>query len=96
MEDLSTRFANLLDKTETLLVKYAKVRDEAGRLRGELDALRRQNEEREARIRELDEKVTILKTAKEMGNDEEDRAAIRQKVNEYIREIDRCIALLNA
>ncbi len=96
MEDVSARFANLLDKTETLMVKYAKLREEAARLRQEVGNLQEDKAKRDARIKELDEKVTVLKTAKEIGTDEEDRSAIRQKVNEYIREIDKCIAMLNA
>lgn len=96
MEDLSARFANLLDKTETLMVKYAKLREESTRLRQEVGSLQEDKAQREATIQELNEKVTVLKTAKEIGTDDEDRSAIRQKVNEYIREIDKCIAMLNA
>jgi predicted RNase H-like nuclease (RuvC/YqgF family) len=95
MEDLSVRFANLFDKVESLLVKYARSRDEILRLKKENEELRRYKEERDEKIRELNDKIAVLRTVKEIGNDGEDRSAIRQKVNEYIKEIDRCIALLN-
>lgn len=95
MKDFSSRFANLLDKVETLLVKHAKAREENQRLREELAEYRRLQQDREEQIRELDAKITVLKTAKEITGDDEDKVAIRQKVNEYIREIDRCIAMLN-
>ena len=78
------------------MVKYAKLRDESARLRQEVGTLQEDKAQRDARIKELDEKVTVLKTAKEIGTDDDDRSAIRQKVNEYIREIDKCIAMLNA
>lgn len=103
MEDLSVKFANLLDKVETLMVKYARSREENGRLKAENDELRQLKTERDLRIRELDDKITVLRTVREISQDgqengaeSEDRAAIRQKVNEYIKEIDRCIALLSA
>ncbi len=95
MEDWSAGLANILDKVETLMVKYARAKEENKNLRTELEDMRRLKEERDQRVRELDEKITVLKTVREIGQDDEDRAAIRQKVSEYIKEIDRCIALLN-
>jgi uncharacterized protein YydD (DUF2326 family) len=95
MKDLSVRFANLFDKVETLLVKYARSRDELLRLRKENEELRQHQAERDDKIRELNDKIALLRTAREIGKEGEDRSVIRQKVNEYIKEIDRCIALLN-
>ena len=103
MEDLSVKFANLFDKVETLMVKYARSREENSQLKAENEELRQLKAERDQRIRELDDKITVLRTVREIsqdgqegGQDSEDRAAIRHKVNEYIKEIDRCIALLSA
>ncbi len=55
MKDLSVRFANLFDKVETLLVKYARSRDELLRLRKENEELRQHQAERDDKIRELNE-----------------------------------------
>jgi regulator of replication initiation timing len=105
MEDLSVKFANLFDKVETLMVKYARSREENSLLKAENEELRQLKAERDLRIRELDDKITMLRTVREIsqdgqepaeGADRDDRAAIRNKVNEYIKEIDRCIALLSA
>jgi hypothetical protein len=105
MEDLSVKFANLFDKVETLMVKYARAREENSLLKAENEELRQLKAERDLRIRELDDKITVLRTVREIsqdgldapeGSESEDRAAIRNKVNEYIKEIDRCIALLSA
>jgi uncharacterized protein YydD (DUF2326 family) len=96
MEDLSIKFANVLDKVETLMVKYARTREEVAQLKEENLELMRHKEERDQRIRELDDKIAVLRTVREIGQDGEDRTVIRQKVNEYIKEIDRCIALLSS
>lgn len=96
MEDLSKNLANLLDKVETLMVKYARTREELHRVKLQNEELTRHKEERDEHIRELDDKIAVLRTVREIGQDEEDRNAIRQKVNEYIREIDRCISLLSS
>ncbi|GEM_PF-324376 len=105
MEDLSVKFANLFDKVETLMVKYARSREENSHLKAENKELHQLKQERDQRIRELDDKITVLRTVRQIsqdgqespdGQESEDRAAIRHKVNEYIKEIDRCIALLSA
>ncbi len=99
MEDLSIKFANLFDKVETLLVKFAKAREENTQLKLENEELRRLKEARDQQIRDLDDKITVLRTVREIthdGPEGEDRTAIRQKVTEYIKEIDRCIALLSS
>lgn len=96
MEDLTGKFDNLFDKVETLMVKYARANEENRRLAEENEKLRAQKKERDETIRTLDHKIGVLKTAGSVGGNPEDKAEIRQKVNEYIREIDRCIAMLNS
>ena len=67
-------------------------------LLGHQEELRRQ----EATIASLDERLKLAKIATvTQGNglsEEEDafRKEVRGKINDYIREIDRCIALLNS
>ena len=96
MEDLSPRIQNLFDKVETLMVKYGKAREENRRLSEENAELRKQQEDQNGKIQELDHSIAVLKTAQTIEHSDADKTEIRQKVNEYIREIDRCIAMLNA
>ena len=65
--------------------------------------LKRENKElegllagKDGEIEELENKIKILKLAQNLSGDESDeKTEIKRKINEYIREIDRCIAMLN-
>ncbi len=90
------------DKLQQLIKKLQQSQADNAMLREQLlehqEALRRQ----EATIVSLDEKLKLAKIATVTQgnglNEEEDafRKEVRGKINDYIREIDRCIALLNS
>ena len=53
-------------------------------------------EDRKTDIKRLEEKIKLLRITKSVSaQDVEKNKESRQKINEYVREIDKCIALLN-
>ena len=62
--------------------------------REEAQRLKLQIENQAAMIEELNNKIKIIKLAHSFEGGE-DTAALKRKINEYIREIDNSIALLN-
>jgi chromosome segregation ATPase len=64
-----------------------KAREEAHRLKIRID-----NQALE--IEDLNNRIKIIKLARSFDSDQ-DTAALKRKINEYIREIDNSIALLN-
>ncbi len=48
----------------------------------------------ENKRKELEEKVRVLKLAKSLEGTSEKTFDIKQKINEFVREIDNCIVLL--
>jgi hypothetical protein len=50
--------------------------------------------EQQARIVQLEEKVKTLQMANALTT-KEDAASVRLRINELVREVDRCIAMLN-
>ena len=66
---------------------------ENGRLRQEIEELRSKEHELSDRCRQLEEQVGVLKAV--TGRlDEPARKELEKRLSQYIREIDRCIALL--
>jgi uncharacterized protein YoxC len=55
------------------------------------DELRGKEEE----IEELKEKNRLVKLAQAVSESDQNTRDIKIKINEYVREIDRCIALIN-
>ena len=52
-------------------------------------------QEQEQQIVALQDKVKLMNISKSVDVDQADVKATRLKINEYVREIDKCIALLN-
>ena len=65
----------------------AKAREEAQRLKLQVD-------NQLVEIEELNNKIKILKLARSF-EEGDDKTELKRKINEYIREIDHSIALLN-
>ena len=59
-----------------------------GKLLKELD-------EKQKVVKSLEEKIKVIKISKLVSSDGEDNKKTKQKINEYVREIDKCIGLLN-
>lgn len=67
------------------------------RLKDECDALYRINKELQAQIEELSEKNSELQNTGALHNHsgEDLKMVTRQRINELVKEVDECIALLN-
>lgn len=52
-------------------------------------------EKKENNLKELEEKIKLMNISKSVDSSHGDIKATRLKINEYVREIDKCIALLN-
>lgn len=51
--------------------------------------------QKEEEIQQLNEKLKIVKMAKSLDGSADKNTEVKLKINELVREIDRCIGLLN-
>ena len=80
-------------KLQELLRKHETLIKENDRLRKENTELSSRHELHVGRIADLEQTVSVLRTL--TGNmEDQDKKALEKQLNAYIREIDRCIALL--
>ena len=94
MADLDLQLKSLQEKLQQLLKQQLVLHKENQRLHKELDKAGNANKEKEQFIQNLQQKVDTLKLG--AGNlDESDKAALGKKIDGYLKEIDKCIALLN-
>tara|TARA_B100001250_G_scaffold352526_1_gene325343 strand:- start:319 stop:600 length:282 start_codon:yes stop_codon:yes gene_type:complete len=82
-------------KLERLIEKHKKLQFESLELQKDNDALKASLEAKEAKIVSLQDKVKLMNISKSIDIDKQAKKATRLKINEYVREIDKCIALLN-
>jgi vacuolar-type H+-ATPase subunit I/STV1 len=94
MNPLEQHIQRINEKIQQLLKQYRLSQKENEKLRKELADIKALHTERSNLIDELEQKVAILKTATNNMN-EEDKKDLEKRLNHYIREIDRCIAILS-
>lgn len=90
-------FANMVgileEKTLQLLERKKELMLEVTALKGQLKEQQSKSISMETEIDELKEKNKILRISK--GVEGEDKGEIRLKINEIVREVDKCISQLN-
>ena len=92
---MKTIISNIDVKVRRLIARLAQLQLEKSDLQEDNSALTKRLEEKEEEVRALQEKVKLMNISKSVDINKEDVKATRLKINEYVREIDRCIALLN-
>ena len=87
---------NIEKKVLKIISLYDSVRKEKEEILSQTLVLKSDLSERKEEIRRLEEKINLLRITKSIvTQDVEKNKESRQKINEYVREIDKCIALLN-
>ena len=89
-------FINKIEKKIALLIeKYASIKDEKIILEKKNNELFVELEQKAKQIKNLEDKIKIMKISKSVDSSREDVHKTKHKINEYVREIDKCLALLN-
>ena len=87
------QFNSINDKLQQLLKQQLRLKKENERLRTELEVCKEKEDVYQQKIDELAQQISIIKLgAGEMN--EKDKKEFERKINQYVREIDKCIAFL--
>lgn len=96
---MTNRYEELINafeiKLRKLISEYKSLQAQNARLKEELD--RKQNDLMHAHqeVLELRKNYDHLQLAKNLGSTEEERQESKQKITKMVREIDKCLALLD-
>ena len=94
MSTTATQLDKVLDKTQRLIELCAALQEENDLLKLENDTLMVALNASKNKTKEMDEKLGALKLAKSFSETNEKSLDIKQKINEFVQEIDKCIVLL--
>jgi hypothetical protein len=83
------------EKLQQLLKQHHHLQKENELIKTELDQLKKQTEEYNVATDRLKQQVEILKYTNGEMTDEE-RKQFEKRINGYLKEIDRCIAMLSS
>jgi phage shock protein A len=90
----ATQLNQVIDKTQRLIELCAALQEENDLLKLENDTLTVALNASRNKTKELDEKMRAVKLAKSFSETNEKNVDIKQKINEFVQEIDKCIVLL--
>ncbi len=94
MSDLEKNIKRINDKLQLLLKNYQLLQKDNQRQSLIIEELTKVKEKGSQQITALREQVSILKAATGQMNEAEKRA-FEKTINQYIKEIDKCIGLLS-
>lgn len=93
--------STVAEQLDSVLHKTARLIELCNAIQEENDLLKQENESVKAALTnsrnkntELEEKLRVLKLAKSLEGTSEKSLDIKQKINEFVREIDKCVVLL--
>ncbi len=95
MSEISERMQRMKAKLDKVASKGAALKSQNEQLKQELETAKSRLQAQEMRITALGEEVNRIKLAKTVVTVSGDKAEMKFKVNEMVKEIDKCIALLN-
>jgi uncharacterized protein YlxW (UPF0749 family) len=99
MQKLIAKTDILIDKARKLAGENVKLKTANSQLEQEVKDLRLALDSEGRKNSELNNKIKIIKLAQNISSDTPDEnqevTELKRKINEYIKEIDNCIAMLN-
>lgn len=95
MESLEKYIGQLTDRVEQLVRDHGVLKRENELLRQKNVKLEQLVIDQKNALEELEEQNKVVKIAHAVMDDEEDRREQKKRLNHLVREIDKCIALLN-
>lgn len=94
MSELEEQFKRVNTKLQQLLKQYLLLQKENEKLKGILKIVQLSRDQDTEQINKLQQQVSILKTSIDQMT-EADKKAFEKQINQYIKEIDKCIGLLS-
>ncbi len=95
MSQLNEHITELQEKLQTLLKAYRQVQKENQRLETELNNMKQLQASNNAALSVLEQKLAAARMS--TGNwDPEEKLKLQKKIDTYLKEIDKCLALLHA
>lgn len=94
MDDFA-EISELRSKVAAIITHLEQARSEKKALLEEKEALKKQNDVYAYKLSELQQEFNTLKTAKSITASAKDVQDTKLKINQIVREIDKCIGMLN-
>lgn len=95
MSEVEELISRIKERTELIIQNHNKLKADNESLQATIQDLKDQIRQRDGEIGGLNEKMQVLKMASSLKGEGDDNREVKLKINELVREIDKCIVLLN-
>lgn len=95
MEDIGIKIAKIKQKVEQMILINNNLIKENNQLIATIETLAEKKKEQEERIASLEAKLKVMQLSKEFTQSVGSSALAKQTIKKILREIDKCIALIN-
>ena len=82
------------DKLQQAIRQAVALRKENEKLKHDLQQCRQEAKQKDELMQILELRIDVLKAAR-LDMPAEDRKSLEKKINQYIKEVDKCLSLLN-
>ena len=94
MVDLDLQIKSIQDKLQQLLKQQGVLQKENQKLKKDLEKALSVTEEKEQTLQAIQQQMDVLKLGSGSLNDEE-KNALSKRIDVYLKEIDKCLSLIN-
>lgn len=95
MVDLDVQIKSIQDKLQHLLRQQSVLQKENQKLKKELERVQAESIEKEQSLHAMQQQLDALKLGAGGMLNENEKAALGKRIDGYLKEIDKCLALLN-
>lgn len=95
MQPQLDQVSRIQGKLQTLVQELILLRKENAKLKQELDQTQLKLQSQQETIQQLHEQTELLKINSGSSLDQESKIALEKKLDQYIREIDKCLSMMN-
>jgi len=95
MESINLKISTIESKVLKLIEKQTSLQSNNELLSQENEDLKVLVKQQSNQISELENKIKMLKIAKSLEQTDGGNTEVKRKITEFVKEIDKCIALLN-
>ena len=96
MSNTVKQIQRIQDQVHALIERYRLTVDDMEKQALELDTLKQELVQERKKVLELKSEIEQLRLLMAFNGSHEDRRALKQQLNEWVREINKCVAQLNA
>jgi len=95
MTDINVNISHLHEKLQMLIKEFKQLQKENNRLLKDITTAKAEKEATFNQLNQLEQKLAAVQLTS--GNwDETEKAGLHKKIDAYLKEIDKCLALLHA